>query len=297
MTSSDSSSTSVAGSIGVTAWQLAATAGAARVIGVAARGVFLLAPPQRVVFVSCEHYRSPLTINVRRSFDQLLTLAVGAPARFSNSRLIFPSIAAAISLTEDAVWSCPVPRLAAQPRAAQMQALNTITAGVLARRGEVGLATLLPHLLDWPAAPPLTREQSTLLDRMLVLRQAVQVGDHALCFSGLIDLLGQGRGLTPSGDDVVIGLLLFLTRSPRMSSPIVDENMLTQVVASAYQQTTTISANLIECAASGQGDERLITLADSILSGSAPIDECVECVLGLGSSSGIDALMGMAIAV
>ena len=69
------------------------------------------------------------------------------------------------------------------------------------------------------------------------------------------------------------------------------------VIEAAYRATTTISANLIECAAAGQGDERLITVVDGIATGSASIDECVECVLDWGSSSGIDALVGMAIAV
>jgi hypothetical protein len=57
------------------------------------------------------------------------------------------------------------------------------------------------------------------------------------------------------------------------------------------------AANLIECAADGQGDERLVTVADGIATGSAPIDTCVDCLPVWGSSSGIDALAGMAIAV
>ena len=59
---------------------------------------------------------------------------------------------------------------------------------------------------------------------------------------------------------------------------------------------TTISANLIECAIDGQGDERLIAAGDSIIVGSTAIDECVAGLLDWGSSSGIDALIGMALA-
>jgi hypothetical protein len=69
------------------------------------------------------------------------------------------------------------------------------------------------------------------------------------------------------------------------------------VIEAAYRVTTTISANLIECAADGQGDERLVTVADGIVTGRPAIEECVECVLEWGSSSGLDALAGMAIAL
>jgi hypothetical protein len=93
---------------------------------------------------------------------------------------------------------------------------------------------------------------------------------------------------------VAIGLLLMLNR---WCTHRAWTAMNRAVIEAAYQRTTTISANLIECAASGQGDERLITVVDSIATGSAPIDDCVEYILSWGGSSGIDALVGMAIAV
>jgi hypothetical protein len=286
-----------ASSIGAEAWRRAGSACALRVIGLTARGVFLLAPPQQVVFVSTEHYRSPLTINLDRSCEHLGRLAVGAAAQFSGTRLIFPAIEFAISLSEHVVWHCPLPDTALRPPAEQRQTAQAIGAGVLAQRGEDGLAALLPILLDQPAISPLSAEQSALLDRLMTLRGAVQANDTPAVIAGLSGLLGQGRGLTPSGDDVVIGLLLMLARSLRLKSQAGSENMLKHVVAAAYQQTTTISANLIECAASGQGDERLIAMVDGILTGAPSIDECVEGALDWGSSSGIAALAGMALAV
>jgi hypothetical protein len=284
-----------ASSIGAEAWRLAGSEVALRVIGVTARGLFLLAPPQRVLFVSGERQRSPLTINLDRSFDRLRRLEVGAVARFSASRLIFPSIETAIFLAADAVWQCPAPAAVSRSRTEQLQTLRAITTEVMARRGDAGLAALLPALLDQPAPASLFAEQSRLPGQLVALRQAARASDYAMLADRLIGLLGQGRGLTPSGDDVVIGALLMLTRSQRVNSLAGKENLLKQVVETAYQRTTTISANLVECALNGQGDERLIVVVDGILAGSASIDECVSCVLEWGSSSGIDALAGMAI--
>jgi hypothetical protein len=92
----------------------------------------------------------------------------------------------------------------------------------------------------------------------------------------------------------VLGLLLMLNRWQAEH----DWSELNRaVIAAAYQKTTTISANLIECAAAGQADERLIAVVEGIAAGSTAWETCVEHVLGWGSSSGIDALVGMTIAL
>lgn len=280
--------------VGATAWRVAAAGCAARVMGITSRGVFLLAPPQRIVFVSIERYRSPVTITLARSCERLHAIEVGAAAQFSASRLIFPAIEFAISLSEDAVWQCPPPSGIARPRADQLQTAQAIAAGVLARRSEAGLAALLPILLDWPNTVPLSAGHSALLAQLLAVRRAVQAGDHSALLTGLTKLLGQGRGLTPSGDDVVVGVVLMLNRW-HTERDWAEVNR--AVIEAAYRATATISANLIECAADGQGDERLIAVVDGIAAGSTSVDECVECVLNWGSSSGIDALVGMMLAV
>jgi hypothetical protein len=251
-----------------------------------------MAPGQRIVYVSAEHARSPLTITLDRSCDQLRRLEIGAAAQFLGARLIFPTIEMSVSLSADAVWQCPLPVGAPHPRTEQARSLQSIARAVLTRRGNIGLAALLPALLGWPEPRPLSAEQAAILDQLIALRCAVQLGDDRRIIDGLTSLLGQGRGLTPSGDDVVLGLLLMLNRWRTDCDWLAVNQAMT---AAACERTTTISANLIECAADGQGDERLITVVDGIVAGSASIAECVECVLGWGSSSGIDALIGMAL--
>jgi hypothetical protein len=296
MAERDSFTAVSASSVGAAAWCVAADECAARVVGVISRGMFLLAPPQRVIFVSCEQYRSPLTINLDPTCARWRAIEIGAAARFAAARLFFPSIEFSISLSEEVVWQCPPPNWAARPAVEQRQTMQAIAQRVLVQRGDVGLAALFPILMDWPAVPALSAEQSALLEQLLALRRSVQSGDNAALLAGLTAWLGQGRGLTPSGDDVAIGLLLMLARSPRVNTPAGNIDMLKHVIAAAYQRTTALSANLIEYAAAGQGDERLITVADGIATGSASIDDCVDCVLGWGSSSGIEALIGMALA-
>ncbi len=287
-------------SIGTLAYAACQQSRLARVVGVTSRGLFLLAP-QQVIFVSGEPYRSPVTINLNRSCEQLHTIEVGATAQLSDTRLIFPAIEVSISLSTDVVWRCPLPASPSRPSAEQLQTLRTIAQGVLAQADNTSLAALLPKLIDLPGASPLSDEDAALLDRLIEVRRSLQVGDSQRVLTELTRLLGQGRGLTPSGDDVVIGLLLMLARSHAVNARLAIENMLKHIavplVAEAYQRTTAISANLIECAADGQGDERLIAVVDGIATGSTSIGKCVDCVLDWGNSSGVDALVGMAIAI
>ena len=110
--------------------------------------------------------------------------------------------------------------------------------------------------------------------------------------------LGAGSGLTPSGDDFLTGLLLAMNRWEAVLWPadnLGETNHL--VVESAYRKTTRLSANLIELATLGQGDERLIDMVDQLMS-DAPFEPAtVLDLLDWGSSSGMDAFVGMAVAL
>ena len=127
-------------------------------------------------------------------------------------------------------------------------------------------------------------------------------------------LLGRGSGLTPSGDDVIIGFLLALRRilsgapvlRPLQTSQENDPDFEIQanfykeaslrIVELSRQKTTWLAAGLIESAADGQADERLVTALDGILSGSLPPDECTRRLLSYGSSSGGDTWLGVGLA-
>jgi hypothetical protein len=62
-------------------------------------------------------------------------------------------------------------------------------------------------------------------------------------------------------------------------------------------KTTTLSANLIEIAAEGEADERLILALDSVFTGDPSPEKTAEMLISYGSSSGMDAFAGLALAV
>jgi hypothetical protein len=272
-------------SIGLAAAQITSRGGEAKVIGVTSRGLFL-SIEQRVLFVSFERWRGPLTINVDEAFD----CAIGKAVRMSAARLIFPTIEIDLSAAE--VWQ-PTPPTIARPIADQREALKHLASSVLARKEPEGFGPLLPHLLDLPEKQALSASEAALLARLKQLRESIHQQALDQTTTLIESLLGLGRGLTPSGDDVTIGVLLRLNRWRRDRDW---RELNHRVIDLAYQRTTTISANLIECAANGEADERLVNVIDGLVTGTPSRDDCVECVIGWGNSSGLDALIGMALA-
>jgi hypothetical protein len=109
-----------------------------------------------------------------------------------------------------------------------------------------------------------------------------------------MDLLGLGPGLTPLGDDFILGVVLTLNRWGHSLSPLKDLEKLNQsLLRSAKQKTTSLSASLLACAVEGAADERLLIVLDSIFSGKESSLEDLENFLTWGSSSGIAVLAGI----
>lgn len=258
---------------------------AAVVRGVTSRGVFLTID-RRVIFVSIERWRGPLTINVDRPID----CAPGDSVRLSPTRLIFPAFE--VELAGAAVWQPTAPSPPIRSSVEQCETLRQLTASVLARRAPDGFGVLLPHLLDLPEKQAFSAGEAALLARLKQLRESLGNANFEQAATLIDGLLGLGRGLTPSGDDVTIGLLLMLNRWRRDR----DWRELNQrVIDLADRRTTTLSANLIACAANGDADERLITVIDGVVRGTPSPEDCAACVLDWGNSSGLDALIGMAL--
>jgi hypothetical protein len=115
--------------------------------------------------------------------------------------------------------------------------------------------------------------------------------------STLEQFLGFGPGLTPSGDDLVLGFLLAVNRWGNLLYPNQDVQSINRVIQqAAYRKTTILSANLLSCVTKGQADERLVLAMDGIMTGKPDPDTCISHLLNWGNSSGVYALIGMALA-
>ena len=122
------------------------------------------------------------------------------------------------------------------------------------------------------------------------------VGDarDAVVESALMKVIGSGPGLTPSGDDALVGMLGVLYRVCAPSEAIASVIQLRRVVPDLLWRTTPISAHYLRLGLRGAFGEHLIDLLDTIADGLEP-GAAIERVLTVGATSGADALAGVAL--
>jgi hypothetical protein len=156
-----------------------------------------------------------------------------------------------------------------------------------------------------PPAPPRSgvrsvpaRSSEAHVDFELVgeLVGALASPDVARLHDVLSRLVGNGVGLTPSGDDAIVGVLAVLHRCivPHVSARALDA--LAVALEPVVDRTTAISAHFMGLALRGEFGERLVTVADACCTPSGPDPEAVDHLLSTGATSGADALAGVAAA-
>ena len=259
-------------SLGAIARRALAQAQQATVWGVTSHGIFLHLSSDWVVFLSFEQFRGPLTLNSNLSPRLFQNLKPGSTVKTCSNMLNFDSLGIEVNTDSAQVWSAS-PRQAASPAdlAGRFNRLAYIHQEVLAARQDSISSDLIS-------------------DSTIALSPAIPVTRAAL-----EKCLGLGEGLTPAGDDLVLGYLLAINRWGDLLCPDQDGPEINQTIRqAAHRKTNTLSANLIECASLGQADERLIQALDGIMTGEPDPDTCVTLLLSWGHTSGTYVLAGMA---
>lgn len=277
--------------IGALAWDTAQESTTARVIGVTSRGVFLMTPELKVIFLSQEKYSSPLSVTFNSSPD-FGFIQVGQNAVLSKSCIDLQG--QLFSLNAEKIWKSGEPEGVFGGWDSTLDRLAGLST-LAFHRNPNGFGIYLPALCGNAKTHQKDQEPEEIAPLLMMAEAAVR-GDTALFVASGGRLLGAGRGLTPSGDDALMGALLCLSRWRILfsNSPVVLASA-NELVARALVKTTAISANLLGAATAGQADERLITALDYVMTGQYGETEALNAILGYGGSSGVDALAGMAV--
>ena len=108
------------------------------------------------------------------------------------------------------------------------------------------------------------------------------------------DLLGLGLGLTPSGDDILIGAMLAL----QWLSPELGRTLSGLVASGCQTRTSAISAAHLRAASRGQAIAPLHAVLVALSKGDrAALGAAREALLDHGAHSGADALSGLNCAI
>jgi len=246
------------------------------VLGTTSRGIFLETSTKWIIFLSREQFRGPLTINLAANTSGLGKFQKGMRGTSEINSITFPQAGSSVQLDSAEIW-VPAPLTSTLPNLAAIKA-------ALAGFDDPFLSAILN---------PNKAVDTTLPDiqqRSLLIYSHMRLGDWKAAEETALSLLGWGAGLTPEGDDFLIGLCFHLARSGN-TSPVA--NMVHTIVKQAYGRTTRMSANLIEVAAEGLADERMVSAHDALLRGSPDAQDAINTLLDWGSTSGRMALAGI----
>jgi hypothetical protein len=120
---------------------------------------------------------------------------------------------------------------------------------------------------------------------------ALENGDRSLAAEAATRLIGLGTGLTPSGDDVLVGIEAALHALARPSA-----GFLVLATGGVEGRTTALAATLLRHAAAGEFAERLHVLLAALLgSDDETIPAAIDRAVAWGATSGTDCLLGVLI--
>lgn len=132
--------------------------------------------------------------------------------------------------------------------------------------------------------------------RVSRLSKAVRAGDARTTGMAVSDLLGLGPGLTPSSDDMLAGMALFMvlySRSTGTSTPG-REAAVRAVARRGPRRTTALSEAYLKEAAAGRGNEGVLALCEALLTrGEEAVVRESRRLLEVGETSGTDTLLGV----
>jgi len=149
-------------------------------------------------------------------------------------------------------------------------------------------------LLGWLAGQRLVFPLELARPRLDALALALRAHDCVAFEAAALRVLGLGHGLTPSGDDLLGGILFTLAHAPIPAWQDAMPGLHARMRQAAHSATNPISAALLDDLMRGSSYRVLHRVFDAFHAGhSGPITDAVQALLRLGSSSGGDMLAGV----
>ncbi len=272
-----------------------------------------------VAIVDYSAVDSPLSLRIRDFAPLRDALQKHQQSLFtSNATGIEMGRIAYISLCNAEPWHASLPSSvgAASQQESAIRALSTAIATHFANKTpgipeEAGAAHLIALCREASYSPSsmesLAEHTPQLHPASLVLRRlahailrfvaSIQSGNGTDAGAALTTVIGLGFGLTPSGDDLVMGILASLVWQSNLG--LVDHALSAEVAEQALaviDRTNSISKRLLWYASKGILYEPAMTLGAALLAGdTSGIDEPAQRLFTIGRTSGTDVAFGLLI--
>lgn len=244
-----------------------------------------------VTVLISDHYELPQGVRIKSKSFPLAGLAVGAPAVARGDQLHFDGSALIVDWRKAHTWRCPVRDLAVDMGQPAARSAWSATWHLLneAQRGE-NTDVVAEDVLDSGAGSVVSQRLSAPVADLMSAVAKFNADAAILAAAGVV---GLGGGLTPSGDDLLMGFLAGLwataaSHRRRLSLIVQLGNGLRRLAS----QTAEVSATYLWHATQGQFSSSLSDLAGTIGEG-FPVDKPAKQAFRVGHSSGKDAVTGL----
>ena len=222
-------------------------------------------------------------------------IQAGEAALCRDGILHFKNSSLAIQLNGARRWKCDLPALKFDPTNPAASAAWSLVWNALNKRqrlmGSEIVAEDLFHLSKWGQAGLLHRVSEAIRGLLHATRH-YELTDASAVHS----LIGLGSGLTPSGDDILVGYMAGLWCTVQESSERAQFiSSLGKTIIQLSDKTNDISRTYLYHAVRGQISIRLANLAEAICRGDEPgqLQATAEINLLVGNTSGMDTVYGL----
>lgn len=240
-----------------------------------------------------DHYELPQGIRLAKQAVPLNSLKIDQHAAVRGGILRFASSPLSIDLRGAPVWKCPVPALNTDMSASSVQESWTMVWGSLTKRQRLhGTDIIASDLFQGNTGSTLSQRMSKPVMELIVSTE--RLGMEA-SLQAAQKMIGLGPGVTPSGDDILIGFLAGLWS-------LAGENQLRlsfiqsfgSALSSITTQTNEISRTYLYHATRGEFASSLSNLAEAIAKG-GEVRQAAQAAMRVGHSSGMDSVTGLLI--
>ena len=263
--------------------------------GITSSGVFLNLRPSIIFLTNSEHL-GPVNIISNQPIptqwkkDDTLTISL------MDEYLNLDHDKTPLSLKIKEIWQTAIRPIANISANEQHNRMMASAQQLSLLKNDQGFAPLLlPFLSDSMVSDTDNSWLFSSWNTITLLKIALFQNDMESFLSMATLLVGSGRGLTPSGDDLLTGFTFMRRRwFPEADWMSDAEN---QLLTTFKQKTTAISSTLYECALQRETDARIQEMSDVLMNDNIPFHEQAIRLARWGNSSGADIFLGMLLAI
>ncbi len=209
-------------------------------------------------------------------------ISPGEPARIENRTLHLGDLR--IDLAPSAPWDPTLPLLEEPPQ----EGMRSLETHLRAQAPEEGLSRAVFEAPTSQESPFLTQGRAGLTH----LRDGLASSNAAGITGAVAELAGLGPGLTPSGDDLLAGLLLAFRLWPETAGPLGAKIAAALILGTAAPRTGRISRAYLWAARQGHAADAWHDLIQALPQASDAVIEAASRILQTGETSGADMLAG-----